>query len=257
MSNEAQRNEQKDLPSDHCSLLSAKFTDQCSLLTELLFPKICLVCQEESIQAYDTPLCASCLEKLPKRPRSNCSLCGGHNDTILSNCQECLDASHPWKQGKTLLPYKSTHRKAIHLFKYSKKLQYGLYFSQKILEEYKSYIESNDLITYVPLHWSKKIYRGFNQAEYLAQNIADGSKITCSKLLKRKKWTGSQTKLNREQRLVNNLAVFELINKDKIKDKTILLIDDVMTTGATLHACACKLLEAGAVDIKILTVARG
>lgn len=240
---------QKNLFSDPCSLLTE--------VTELFFPKICLVCQEKSIRDYTVPFCESCLEKLPKNPRNNCSLCGGRNDTILANCQECLDASHPWSKGKTLLPYKTTHKKAIHLFKYSKKLQFGQFFARELLTKHHDFIKTVDLITFVPLHWAKKAYRGFNQVEFMSQIISEETNIPSQKLLKRHKWTSSQTKLNREQRFVNNLAVFKAINKDKIKDKTILLLDDVMTTGATLHACASKLLEAGAVDIKILTVARG
>ena len=233
------------------------FVDHCSLLAELFFPKICLVCNEEEIIDYETPICETCLKKAHKNIQRPCLKCGKENDTILCSCQECLDAAHPWSEGRTMEAYLSSHKKAIHQFKYSKQLQFGKYFAQELIKRHGEFIRSVDSITYVPLHWMKKSYRGFNQAEYLAKIIANESKITCSKLLKRNKWTKSQTKLNREARFVNNLAVFEAVNKDKIKDKTILLIDDVMTTGATLHACASKLLEAGAVDIKILTVARG
>ena len=246
-------NNKMETKSENCTVLS----DHCSLLTELIFPKICLLCQSAKIDDYADIFCSECLKEQPADIINPCQICGGQNDTILMSCQECLDASHPWSEGRTLKAYRKSHKKAIHLFKYSKQLQVGQLFIAELLKSEKSYIQDCDLITYVPLHGFKYLFRGFNQAHYIARGLAQKLEKDCPKLLARHKWTSSQTKLNRKQRLENNLAVFKAVNKDKIKDKTILLVDDVMTTGATMHACASKLLEAGAVDIKILTLARG
>jgi ComF family protein len=113
-----------------------------------------------------------------------------------------------------------------------------------------------DMIVPVPLHWKRFYQRGYNQSELLA--IMLGRKIhkPCRKVLKRIRPTTRQATLSREERLKNLKNAFAVPHPEKVKDQKILLVDDVLTTGATLHACAETLLTAGAASVVVFTIAR-
>ncbi|MCJ7508243.1 MAG: hypothetical protein MUO85_05870 [candidate division Zixibacteria bacterium] len=119
----------------------------------------------------------------------------------------------------------------------------------------KRFLECDFLIP-VPLHPSRKRKRGFNQSEILALEISQKLSLpTLKDVLKRKKRTKDQTTLNAKEREENVKGAFSIRDEDKILDKQIILVDDVMTTGATLKECARTLVEAGAREIVGLTVA--
>jgi ComF family protein len=107
------------------------------------------------------------------------------------------------------------------------------------------------------MHWFKQWQRGYNQAQILAQELS--KKINCplKPLLKRRHWTGAQALMSRTQRQENIRHIFEFNTKEKMPKGTILIVDDVLTTGATLTACCKALINSGAKDICILTAARG
>lgn len=116
-----------------------------------------------------------------------------------------------------------------------------------------------DIITFVPLHPRRLAQRGFNQAEILAQKIAEKTTIECLPLLKRTKHRLRQVQMTAKKRRENLKGVFELRSKkyEEFKNKRILIIDDIATTGTTLNECARALKEAGAKEIWGLVVARG
>jgi ComF family protein len=113
-----------------------------------------------------------------------------------------------------------------------------------------------DVAVPVPLHWRKKLDRGFNQAELLAREVAGHRGIPVSRALRRRKAGAVQASLSLAERRRNVAGVFELTTKPEIAGKRILLIDDVMTTGATASACASVLKRAGAKSVALLTIAR-
>jgi len=104
---------------------------------------------------------------------------------------------------------------------------------------------SYDLITFVPLYIQRQRWRGFNQAEDLAKTID----FRALPLLIRTRSTNAQSQLNRNRRKVNVAECFEVINRDLVKNKSILICDDVYTTGSTLNACAKSLKQAGAFKV--------
>ena len=112
-------------------------------------------------------------------------------------------------------------------------------------------------VTMVPLHWYKYFKRGFNQAEILAQGVADQLGVPCIKTLKRRKSSSAQALKSRKQRQKNITHIFDVPERQKVPNGAILLIDDVMTTGTTLAACTKALIEAGAERVYVLTAARG
>lgn len=108
----------------------------------------------------------------------------------------------------------------------------------------------------VPLHRARKRERGFNQSEILAEGISQVlDRTTLNTVLKRKRNTKDQTHLNVQQRKENVEGAFVVAHPDKVMGKMIILVDDVMTTGATLNECAKMLLEAGAIRIFAVTLA--
>jgi ComF family protein len=116
-----------------------------------------------------------------------------------------------------------------------------------------------DLIAPVPLHWRRLFTRRYNQALLLARSVArHGGRPVAPDLLHRPRWTGSQAGLKADERRKNVRRAFEVNARwaDKVKDKAVVLVDDVLTTGATADACALALQRAGARHVDVLTLAR-
>ncbi len=148
-------------------------------------------------------------------------------------------------------------QKLIHEIKYkgAKELAYelGREFGLTLKENGAS---GYDLICPVPLHKEKEKRRGYNQSDWLARGMADILGVAYDKnLLVRKVFTSTQTKKNRQQRWENVKDAFDLGNKSDVENKHILLVDDVLTTGATLEACAQKLLDIKGSIVSIATLA--
>jgi competence protein ComFC len=121
----------------------------------------------------------------------------------------------------------------------------------------KHNIPKPSTITMVPMHWYRQWRRGYNQAEILAKGLAEKLDIPFTPLLKRHHWTSAQALKNRLQRRENMRNIFTANEKQKSPQGAILLIDDVITTGATLEACSQALIKSGAEKVYILTAARG
>ncbi len=113
-----------------------------------------------------------------------------------------------------------------------------------------------DLIIPVPIHHLKKAERGYNQSDYLAKGLSKSLNIPYSgKMIKRIKYTESQTKLKMKERALNVSNAFKVRNAEKVKGKNILIVDDVCTTGATLLECGIALYKAGANSVFACSVA--
>lgn len=146
----------------------------------------------------------------------------------------------------------------IHSLKYKDKTEVGVLLGSLLGQQLKKSELYNDvdLIIPVPLHLKKLRIRGYNQSEYIANGLAaEMSWATSSKNLVRKKATETQTKKARYTRFENMQEVFEVKNADELKNKHILLIDDVITTGATLEACGNALLKVGIKKLSIAAIA--
>jgi len=157
--------------------------------------------------------------------------------------------------------------RVIHCFKYKGKVQLADPLAELLLTAYSSFweIDSIDIILPVPLHIKRFRKRGFNQAYLLVRNwniLAGQSRCRPADLqierdlLVRTVATEPQSALGRAKRAVNIKNAFDLKDRDKVKDKRILLIDDVYTTGATVDECARLLLNCGARHVDVLTLAR-
>ena len=142
--------------------------------------------------------------------------------------------------------YEGKVRRAIVNFKFHEMGQYarplGIVLTKTIQEEFPT--EEIDLITFVPMYHRDEFKRGYNQSELLAKEVAERLSVPCRKTIKKIKRTKQQHKLKFSQRKKNLSGAFMLIDKESLRGKTILLIDDVMTSGITLSECVKKLYSA-------------
>ncbi|NMB92536.1 MAG: ComF family protein [Parcubacteria group bacterium] len=233
-----------------------------NFLLDLFFPWTCLYCHQEVINDY--PLCDHCFKQIPVATDFICPHC--HKllipETKHYSCSRYtkLDAlGSVSSYGNQIL------RETIHWFKYNKiiSLRKPLALLMiKFLEQsfYFSQIGKEDLIIIpLPLHQKKKKQRGFNQSELLAQDIADHFYLSCDKnILIRIKNNSAQVNIvDSAQRKLNVANIFQVNNNQNLYNKTILLIDDVYTTGATLNEAAKTLKKAGAKKVIGLVLAKG
>lgn len=170
-------------------------------------------------------------------------------------CTACRSGLQGFDYAASFGMYDGKLRSLIHLYKYS-----GMRPLAKPLASYLDRAipldETFDAIAFVPLYWRRKWSRGFNQAELLARHIAMRRRIPILNVLRRKRATQTQAGLASAGRRRNVAGAFTLRANKNIAGKKILLIDDVMTTGATASACAAVLKRGGAKSVSLFTVAR-
>jgi ComF family protein len=217
-------------------------------LLDLFFPEHCLHCGDKTVVDNNIPLCFKCELKLDTAYTD-----GLQNPLIINRFKGIL----PIHLGFSLFYYSKAgvSQSLIHEAKYRGQtklfVHYGKILGNRIKEEIAS--ESVDLIVPIPNHWFKRIRIGYNQADIFAQAL--GKSLSMSVLdnaLAKRFDLRSQTKRNKTQRLIHLQNLYRLgVSKNSIKGKHVLLIDDVITSGATVETCANLLLKAGARKISI------
>ncbi|MBF9253088.1 ComF family protein [Pontibacter sp. 172403-2] len=149
-------------------------------------------------------------------------------------------------------------QRLLHRLKYKGAQELGAHLGQRygsLLSEHQ-YNQQFDLIVPVPLHKYKLRRRGYNQSDTFAKGLAEAMKVPwSSNTLARLLDTATQTKKNRLDRWQNVEQVFQVVRPEQVQGKRILVVDDVMTTGATLETCAVELLKAGAAEVSVVTIA--
>jgi len=170
-------------------------------------------------------------------------------------CAVCRSGLRGFDRASCFGFYEGPLRSLIHLYKYSgmKPLARPL---AKYLERAIAIDETFDAVAAVPLHWRKKWQRGFNQSQLLARHIAKRRNLPLIEPLRRRRPTAVQASLAMAGRRRNVAGAFVLRPNSDVKDKRILLIDDVMTTGATASACATVLKRGGAKSVSLAALAR-
>ncbi len=215
----------------------------------LFYPNLCLACKEKSLHGDDI-LCIQCQYQLPK---TDFHL---HKENEFTNR---LWGRLDLFAGAALYRFtkKGKVQRLIHQLKYKGKIEVGI----KLGVLYGLSLKQSELfhdvecIVPVPLHSKKLHKRGFNQSALFAQGLAQSMEIPWyADGLKRLVYTETQTKKNRAERLENVLNVFEVYQPQRMEGKHILLVDDVITTGATLEACGVKLLEIPNVKLSMATL---
>lgn len=240
-------------------------TAVCNGLLDLLYPPKCLICGVEQPDS----LCPACETTIIPLVPPFCDRCGAPtepNRIVCATCETGPDPSFAWSQ--VVGQYAGTLRLAIHLLKYKGKPvmaePLGRLLAKSITETHTPLIQQNsgapsfDVIVPVPLHPSRQRERGFNQAERLGRVVARerGWKLDTNGL-RRVRNTRTQTELTAGQRLANVHGAFNATSPLYFERKSVLLIDDVLTTSATMGECARVIRNAGAKRVCLLALARG
>lgn len=218
-------------------------------LFDLILPRFCCSCKTKLLSNEDT-ICQICFCKI--QPASEDRLKREFERKFLNkNIISDFFAPFVFEKDKEL-------QHAIHSLKYNNKFQVGIFLGKVLADKIQS-TQSNwkiDLIIPIPLHQLKKAERGYNQSYYIAKGMSKILNVSCSdRIVKRKKYTESQTTMTLTERKENISKAFRIKNKNAVKEKTVLLIDDVITTGATISECGSILLESGAKKIFAASIA--
>jgi len=225
-----------------------------TIVLDALFPVRCLGCGK-----FDEWICSRCHTRLPILTEQKCPNCKKHTTKNGEICPACLKNSNQTFDGVFVASYYHDPllKKAIHYYKYrfvhdlSEPL--ALLLAQALQN---STLPTFDIIIPVPLHSRRERWRGFNQVSSLAKEL-DLQIPLITDILIRVRYTVPQVKMkNKNDRQKNLTNAFAIKNKSQVKDKNILLIDDVITTGTTLSECSMVLKRSGAKSVFCLVLAR-
>ncbi|MCL1821809.1 MAG: ComF family protein [Prolixibacteraceae bacterium] len=218
-------------------------------LTELFYPSLCVAC-ERKLFVGERFICLFCLQDLP---RTNYHLDTGNKIAQLFWGRAEVEYATAWlyfRKG-------SRYRKLIHYLKYKglKEIgeSMGLLFGSEIRD---SVFNEADILIPIPLHKKRLKARGYNQSEWIARGLSKAlGKPLLTDNLMREKFTSTQTQKTRFERWKNVEGIFAAMRSEEITGRHILLVDDVVTTGATLEAAIHALLDAGAAKVSIAALA--
>jgi len=232
-------------------------------LRDIIYPKICLICREKlDEKCVDELVCFKCWAAIRKNTPPFCRCCGRslNNRSLTENiCCVCLKNPAHFDRAFAPCAYEGPIKDLIREFKYNNKDYLAATLSRLMsdfIREYDIPVNLLDLIIPIPLHPARLREREFNQAELLAKSIASSYKIMVSAdNLVRHRYTRNQAELESQDRLVNVKDSFAVKTPKLFKGKNILLVDDVMTTGATSSEAALALKNAGANKVFVLTLA--
>ena len=224
-----------------------------TLFTQVMAEHLCPVCAHQ-FRPTKTPYCVRCgLMFVSREGRDHV-------------CGECLESHFFFGMARSVGVYDQALMAVIHRFKYRHRVNLARPLSLLLLHTYCRFWHEHpmDMVVPVPLFRHRFRERGFNQAYLLLrpwkdpnwQQALPGPPAICRDILERRRQTTPQTGLGRQDRKRNVSKAFYLKNGDLIKDKKILLIDDVYTTGATVNECARIIMQAGAEQVDVLTLAR-
>jgi ComF family protein len=236
-------------------------------LFAVLFPSNCRICQQPLTNVSTLPVCEACLIKIAPLEGILCTVCGEklfseHTQTPSGAlCGMCRRAAPHFRKAISYGAYDGSLRELIHLFKYNSIKPAGRLLGQFLDTALASATLSDSLLLIpVPLWRNKRQSRGFNQAEAVARAFMglrpSGSIQLDTASLVRTRETASQTGLTRHQRRANVRGAFAVSRPEKVRGRSILLVDDVMTTGTTVNECSRVLLRVGAKEVFVATVAR-
>ena len=228
-----------------------KFKDA---LKEMLFPSHikCIVCDEELPSATRNAVCGNC--KLPYND-TYCSVCGRSIPAQNLLCDRCKEYSPPFTAARSSFIYRDAARTLVHKLKYGSAKYLAADMAEFMADTYFQSEFAVDIVTCVPMHKSALSKRGYNQSALLAENLARLINKPYADLLNKTVKTPTLVGLKRAERQSVVKNAFALKPDADIKGKSVLIVDDVLTTGATSGECAKALLSGGASFVYVITFA--
>jgi len=230
---------------------------------DFIYPRniYCLLCEKPIKTDDEYSLCDECRGKIEWIKKPICDVCGKPLDENYDNesCVDCLNNSHMFTKGLSSIVYNGNIKRVVHNFKYHNKRYIGYHMAEIITDTLRqNKIDYIDYIVPVPMHKNKKRQRGFNQSSIIAKYIARNMDLNFNdKNLIKIRDTSEQNKLNKKERFENLKGAFHLNSTDLFREKEILLVDDIYTTGNTVDACCEALNKANPKAIYIASFATG
>ncbi len=236
-------------------------------ILNFLYPPRCAACGRRFDLDANYRVCRACLDRAERLAAPLCSICGhplGNTAGREDRCGACLDAPPSYARARAIARYRASaedDRRSlaamIRRHKYGLDQSLGRALAEYLGAELPCPAEDIDLVVPVPLHRRRLRWRGFNQGALLAAAVAErlGRPLELGTLV-RTRPTTPQTSHSHDERRRNMRGAFRVKRSERIRGRRVLLVDDVMTTGATVNECARALLAVGARRVEVLTLAR-
>ncbi len=227
----------------------------------VIYPARCLACG--GLVDADFGLCGPCWRDTAFIGGTVCDACGvplpGHGDHVAPHCDACLATPRPWTQGRAALLYRDTGRKLILALKHSDRQEIARPAALWLAQAARDILPPDALIAPVPLHWLRMLKRRYNQSALLAKGLAAQTDLPwCADLLQRMRRTPSLDGLGRADRFaaLQHAIRVHPRRRHRLIGRPVVLVDDVLTSGATLSATAQACLDAGSGPVFALALAR-
>ena len=229
----------------------------------VFYPDVCQVCREVPASIADGYVCEACRGRVRFIDSPMCQRCGlpyAGNISGDFTCGNCEGQHLYFERARASVFPSGLMRDVIHQFKYSSATWFEPFVAETFLQQALPDLTGGnwDAVVPTPLHPVKLRERGFNQAECLAVPLAERLRVPLmNDDLSRVKFTCPQATLSRADRFENMRGAFNVNLNSSITGKRLVLVDDVMTTGATVNACAEALKRGGAIEVTVWTLSRG
>ena len=234
---------------------------------DFLYPPRCAACGAPLASETGRRVCARCVARVEHLPEPRCQICGGPLESAAndaSQCARCLAHPPRYRIARTIARYRTTAEDQsgtlpalIRRHKYGLDQSVGRALAEYRPDELPLSAGDYDVVVPVPLHWRRLWWRGFNQAALLAGEVARRLNLPLdSTAVARRRFTTPQTSRHHDERIRNVRRAFVVAHPERIRNRRVLIVDDVMTTGATVDECARVLRAAGASSVDVFTLAR-
>jgi competence protein ComFC len=227
------------------------------------YPDVCQLCRSEFATASEGYVGSRCWQSVRFIRRPYCERCGLPYEgeiTTEFECANCREMELHFQSARAAVAAGELVLEVIHRYKYQRALWFEPFLADLLVRAARPVLAGGnwELIVPVPLHPLKQRQREFNQAERLARRLSSAVNVPLNAgLIERVEPTRTQTLLNRQQRSANVRHAFAPRRHRRLNGERVVVVDDVLTTGATTSACARVLQEIGAGDVAVWTVARG
>lgn len=242
------------------SLYGTLRADVARRLLHLVLPAGCLSCGEPLPPRAPLSLCARCRSRLAPVPREACAVCAAPLEAFEPpagwRCGTCRRTPPAFDRLLAPWSYREPLDAVVQGLKFGRLDYLGRHLAEALAERLGEELDGFDGVVPVPLHWRRRLGRGYNQAERIARPLAGRLGLPLIPALRRARSTPPQTSLGKERRIANLRRAFRVPKPERVRDLRLLLVDDVATTGATLDAAAAALRSAGATGVTAVVAGR-